>query len=82
MLDDGSCFLVDEGDVLVVDDVVAGTIGAYDYQNNQIEVGFSVAQSWQGRGFATEALKAVLEYLTNDNAKSVYETHLFDIDVE
>ena len=29
-----------------------------------------------------EAAAAVLEYLTNDNAKSVYETHLFDIDVE
>ena len=48
------------------DDVVAGTIGAYDYQDNQVEVGFSVAQSWQGRGFATEALKAVLEYLTEN----------------
>lgn len=29
-----------------------------------------------------EAAAAVLEYLTNDNAKSVYETHLFDINVE
>ena len=29
-----------------------------------------------------EAAAAVLEYLTNDNAKAVYETHLFDIDVE
>ena len=48
------------------DDVVAGTIGAYDYDNNQIEVGFSVAGAWQGRGFATEALKTVLEYLTEN----------------
>jgi len=29
-----------------------------------------------------EAAAAVLEYLTNDNAKAVYKTHLFDIDVE
>ena len=29
-----------------------------------------------------EAAAAVLEYLTNDNAKEVYKTHLFDIDVE
>jgi RimJ/RimL family protein N-acetyltransferase len=48
------------------DDVVAGTIGAYDYDNNQIEVGFSVVRAWQGRGFATEALKKVLEYLTEN----------------
>jgi RimJ/RimL family protein N-acetyltransferase len=52
------------------DDVVAGTIRAYDYDNNQIEVGFSVAQAWQGRGFATEALKAVLEYLTENEGIS------------
>ncbi len=48
------------------DDVVAGTIGAYDYDNNQIEVGFSVGQAWRGRGYATEALKTVLEYLTEN----------------
>ena len=48
------------------DDVVAGTIGAYDYDNDQIEVGFSVGRAWQGRGFATEALKKVLEYLTEN----------------
>lgn len=48
------------------DDVVAGTIGAYDYDNDSIEVGFSVGIAWQGRGFATEALKAVLEYLTEN----------------
>ena len=48
------------------DDVVAGTIGAYDYDNDRIEVGFSVGRDWQGRGFATEALKTVLEYLTEN----------------
>ena len=48
------------------DDVVAGTIGAYDYGLDQIEVGFSVGRSWQGRGFATEALKTVLQYLTEN----------------
>ena len=30
----------------------------------------------------TEAAANVLAYLTDDNAKSVYKTHLFDIDVE
>ena len=48
------------------DDVVAGTIGAYDYADDRIEVGFSVARGWQGRGFATEALTKVLVYLTEN----------------
>ena len=30
----------------------------------------------------TEAAASVLSFLTDDNAKAVYETHLFDIDVE
>ena len=52
--------------VMDLDDVVVGTIGAYDYEDGQIEVGFSVVPAWQGRGLATEALKAVLEYLTGN----------------
>ena len=52
--------------VMDSDDVVIGTIGAYDYREGQIEVGFSVVRSWQGRGLATEALKKVLEYLTEN----------------
>ena len=50
--------------VMDIDDVVVGTIGAYDYEDGRIEVGFSVVPGWQGRGLATEALKKVLEYLT------------------
>ncbi len=52
--------------VMDTDDVLVGTIGAYDYKNDQIEVGFSVVRGWQGRGLATEALKKVLEYLTEN----------------
>lgn len=52
--------------VMDVDDVVVGTIGAYDYKDNRIEVGFSVVPAWQGRGLATEALKEVLKYLTEN----------------
>ena len=45
-----------------------GSIGAYDLENDQIEVGYSVARSCWGRGYATEALQAVLRYLTeNEN---------------
>ena len=52
--------------VMDVEDVVVGTIRAYDYAHDQIEVGFSVDRGWQGRGFATEALRKVLAYLTEN----------------
>ena len=52
--------------VMDIDDVIVGTIGAYDYTGDHIEVGFSVVPGWQGRGLATEALKKVLEYLTEN----------------
>ena len=52
--------------IMGVDDVIVGTIGAYDYKDDHIEVGFSVVPGWQGRGLATEALKKVLEYLTEN----------------
>ncbi len=56
--------------VMDLDNIVVGTIGAYDYENDQIEVGFSVVPNWQGRGFATEALKKVAEYLTENEGIS------------
>lgn len=52
--------------VMDIDGVIAGTIGAYDYHDGQIEVGFSVVPGWQGRGLATEAMRKVLEYLTEN----------------
>lgn len=48
------------------EDVLYGTIGAYDYQDDRIEVGFSIVRACRGRGYATEALKAVLTYLTEN----------------
>ncbi len=62
--------------VMDVDDVLVGTIGAYDYkrdpagESDQIEVGYSVVKAWQGRGLATAALKKVLEYLTENEGIS------------
>ena len=56
--------------VMDVDGVLVGTIGAYDYQDDQIETGFSVVRSWQGRGLATEALEKVLEYLRDNEGIS------------
>ena len=52
--------------VMDVDDVLIGTIGAYDYDGDHIEAGFTVKRSWQGRGYATEALTEVLRYLTEN----------------
>ena len=54
--------------IMDIDDVIVGTIGAYDYKDDQIEVGFSVVKGWQGRGLATAALKKVLEYLTENES--------------
>ena len=56
--------------IMDIDDVIVGTIGAYDYKDDQIEIGFSVVKGWQGRGLATEALKKVLEYLTENEGIS------------
>ena len=54
------------GWIIDVDDVLYGTIGAYDYSDGQIETGFSIVRDCRGRGYATEALKCVLEYLTEN----------------
>ncbi len=54
------------GWVIDGDDVLLGTIGAYDYADGRIEVGFSIKKACRGQGYATEALKKVLEYLTEN----------------
>ena len=51
-----------------------GTIGAYDYDADKswIEIGMSIERASWGHGFATEALTAVLRYLTeHENVKTV-----------
>jgi RimJ/RimL family protein N-acetyltransferase len=53
-----------------VDDVIVGTIGAYDYKDGCIEVGLTVNKGWRGRGFAVEALQRVLTYLTENEGIS------------
>ncbi|MBR3320514.1 MAG: GNAT family N-acetyltransferase [Exiguobacterium sp.] len=47
---------------------LVGTIGAYDFdpKKGSIEVGMSIERASWGKGFATEALSAVLRYLTED----------------
>ena len=56
--------------VMDIDGFLTGTIGAYDYKEDHIEIGFSVVREWQGHGYATEALKKVLDYLTENEGIS------------
>ncbi|MBQ9000558.1 MAG: GNAT family N-acetyltransferase [Eggerthellaceae bacterium] len=47
---------------------LVGTIGAYDFdaEKNAIEIGMSIEKASWGKGFATEALAAVLHYLAEE----------------
>ena len=48
------------------DDRLIGVIGAYDLSEDSIEVGMSIEKASWGRGYAKEALSAVLEFLTSE----------------
>ena len=59
---------------LVHEGQLIGTIGAYDYdaEKSRIEIGMSIERASWGHGFATEALTAVLRYLTeHENIRTV-----------
>ena len=58
------------GWVIEAENVLYGTIGAYDIQEDTIEVGFSIVRDCWGHGYATEALKAVLAYLIENEGFS------------
>lgn len=51
-------------------DMLIGDIGIHFLEDNdQIEVGYTLAPSYQGQGYAIEALKAVINYLFFDLKK-------------
>ena len=54
--------------VLTRNGAFVGTIGAYDYneQDHAIEIGYSVARPHWGNGYATEAVQAVVQYLQQE----------------
>lgn len=52
--------------VMDIEDVVVGTVGACRDEAGRTALGFRVAPGWRGRGLATEAVKKVLEYLTEN----------------
>ncbi len=47
---------------------VIGDIGIHfsDTDNNKVEIGCTIDKSFQGKGYATEALKQVISFLFND----------------
>jgi RimJ/RimL family protein N-acetyltransferase len=52
------------------EDVLIGDIGIHFLEDNaQVEVGYTLAPSYQGKGYAIEALKAVINYLFFDLKK-------------
>ena len=52
------------------EDMLIGDIGIHFLEDNaQIEVGYTLAPSYQGQGYAIEALKAVISYLFLDLKK-------------
>jgi RimJ/RimL family protein N-acetyltransferase len=51
-------------------DVLIGDIGIHFLEDNaQVEIGYTLAPSYQGKGYASEALKAVINYLFFDLKK-------------
>lgn len=56
------------GWAIEADHRLIGSVGAYDYDkdNNSIELGISIARDCWGKGCATEAVKAVIDYLAHE----------------
>lgn len=54
------------GWAIEADGGMVGTIGAYDYDadKSSVEIGISIDREHWGMGYATEAIKAVIAYLT------------------
>lgn len=54
--------------VIRKDEVFVGTIGAYDYQPDEaaIEIGYSIAREFWGKGYAGATAKAVVEFLLRE----------------
>lgn len=50
---------------------IIGDIGIHflDSENKQVEIGCTLSKDYQGKGYATEALRVVIDYLSNDLKK-------------
>lgn len=45
---------------------IIGDLGVHFIDDAQVELGFTLDKNWQGQGFATEAVKLILNYLFNN----------------
>lgn len=54
--------------VIKKDDAFVGTIGAYDYndEDSSVEIGYSIARHCWGNGYAGAAVKAVVSFLLDE----------------
>ena len=57
--------------VMDSEDVVFGMIEAFDHKEDRIRVGIGVIEACRRRGYATEALKTTLDYLTENEGISL-----------
>jgi len=56
--------------VIEEDNQVVGTIGAYDYNplDESIEIGYSIFQSFWGKGYASQAVALVCDFLSSNTS--------------
>lgn len=69
------------GWAITVDDMVIGSIGLFnvDADAEQCELGYSIGSKWWGKGYATEAAAAVMDYAFGEiEAHRVYASHHVD----
>lgn len=49
--------------ICLKDDLVIGDIGIHFLEDAQVEIGYTITPDHQGNGYATEAVRAVMDYL-------------------
>ncbi|KIR03857.1 acetyltransferase, GNAT family [Lachnospiraceae bacterium TWA4] len=67
------------GWAITLDDEVIGSIGLFNVEGHQCELGYSLGSKWWGLGYATEAALAVKGYAFDEiKAHRMYASHHID----
>ena len=68
--------------VITVDGVVIGDCGAFAWPDERgvVEIGYGLAEPFRGRGFATEAVAAMCEWLCTNAAATAITATSVDVD--
>ena len=53
------------------DPVLIGTLGAFPKPDDEAEIGYGILQTWQRNGYATEGVRALLQFLFEQGVRSV-----------